>query len=162
MEQEFYDDNGHQSDFLIAPDIADIGRKLIKAYPDDFGDIKSAEIDYFWKRKGGTHGGRDVLGKLQKPTGILEFYSKRNFIMFLGADNCMLLNHFQITALVFHELKHAGWDPEKGYEVLSHDFEGFEREVEIFGHWKNDIKRMARAFKAVDQPGLFGGMELAK
>jgi hypothetical protein len=54
----------------------------------------------------------------------------------------------QIKALVFHELKHAGYDIEKGeYATVSHDFEGFAREVEMFGDWRSDIVRMRRAFQ---------------
>ncbi len=144
------------ADFLEAAPVAVIGRKLIKKYDEDFGDIRNAEIIYLWKKKGGSGGGKNVLGKCQKPSGLLSHFTEADYIIWLAADNCLGLTEFQITALVFHELKHAFYNKQENkYETRSHDFEGFGKEVEIFGNWKSDITAMGASFKRAEQLKLF-------
>lgn len=147
-----HDFDAENTDFMAAPEIADIGRKLIKTYDEEFHQINFADIGYFWKKKGG----KNKLGQCQKPTGLLKHFSEMDFIVWLAADHCQFNNYYQITALVFHELKHAGYNPENGeYEIKTHDFEGFNSEVEIFGAWKRDIVAMQKAFADAVQPKLF-------
>lgn len=145
-----------ESEFIVSPEIAVIGRTLIKNYDEDFHQINFAEIGYFWKKKGGKTGGKNKSGQCQKPTGLLKHFSEMDFIVWLAADHCQFNNYYQITALVFHELKHAGYNPENGeYEIKTHDFEGFNREVEIFGAWKRDTAAIQKAFADAVQPKLF-------
>jgi hypothetical protein len=137
-----------EADFLPAPELREIGQKLIAEYEGDFPFLHTATITYLWKKKGGKSGGKDTLGKCQRPSGLLKHFSEVDFVVWLGADNCAHFSRKQIKALVFHELKHAGYDIEKGeYATVSHDFEGFAREVEVFGDWRSDIVRMRRAFQ---------------
>ena len=42
------------------------------------------------------------------------------------------------------------------YELVKHDFEGFSREVDIFGLYKGDMKPVGQAFVKAIQPKLFG------
>jgi hypothetical protein len=155
-ESEFIDST---AEFLIAPEIANIGQRLISTYEEDFWVIKHARIDYLWKRAGGEKAGRATLGTLRKVSGELKFYSQKDYICAISADHCHGLNPFQITALVFHELKHGYWDHEKAkYSLIGHDFEGFRREVELFGYWKPDIKAIAKSFAVASQQNLFESM----
>lgn len=155
-ETEFSDS---MAEFLHAPDIANIAKRLIGVYEEDFWVIKHARIDYLWKRAGGEKAGRSTLGTLRKVSGELKFYSQRDYICAISADHCRGLNPFQITALVFHELKHGYWDHDKAkYSLIGHDFEGFRREVELFGYWKSDITSMAKSFAVAGQQHLFEKM----
>ena len=152
-EEEF---EQQETDFIIAPEVAGIGRKLIRTYDEEFHRIAFAEIGYFWKKKGGKTAGKRKLGQCQKPTGLLRHFSEMDFIVWIAADHCRFINYYQITALVFHELKHAGYNPENDeYEIKTHDFEGFNSEIEIFGAWKSDIAAMQKAFAGAEQPKLF-------
>jgi hypothetical protein len=145
-----------RSDYLAAPEIAGIAHRLIEHYIEDFWAIRHAKIDYLWKKKGGENLGRAKLGYLKKSGGELNYYSQKDYLCVLSADNCIGMNGYQITALVFHELKHGGKDPEKGkFIVNGHDFEGFRREVELFGWWKSDIAAMREAFVQAEQLELF-------
>jgi hypothetical protein len=155
-ESEFTD---NMAEFLFAPTIANIGQRLIGVYEEDFWVIKHARIDYLWKRAGGEKSGRATLGTLRKVSGELKFYSQKDYICAISADHCRGLNPFQITALIFHELKHGYWDHDKAkYSLIGHDFEGFRREVELFGYWKSDIQTMAKAFAVAGQQNLFEKM----
>lgn len=156
-----HDSKFEDEQFIDDIQLDDIGEDLISSY-DDFSEIAGARILYLWKQKGGKSNGRETLGKCQKPSGLLAHYSNADFVIWLAADHCRDygLNGQQIRALIFHELKHAGYDPETGqYTTVSHDFEGFAREIEEFGLWDANAKRMAAAFKSVEQPTL-AGMEL--
>lgn len=153
LETSFLEQN---TEYLKAPELAKIAERLINKYPEDFWEVRHAHIDFLWKRKGGESHGRSILGKLKKAGGELQFYSEKDYLCILSADSCIGFNGYQITALVFHELKHGGKDPEKGKFILhGHDFEGFRREVELFGWWKSDIEGMRDAFIQAEQLELF-------
>jgi hypothetical protein len=144
-EDEFLDDHT----FVAAPELARIGADLIKEYEDFYG-IRHIEpsIDYLWKQKGGKDLGNRILGKVQRPTGELKFYSHADFIVWLAADHCFGYNRFQITAIIFHELLHIFYnEAEVRLELRGHHFEGFPREVEIFGCWRQNMVDMSAAFK---------------
>lgn len=153
---DFRNAEGLEIDYLLAPELARIGRLLIKTYEDDFFTLEDAEIDYFWKRKGGTTGAKNTLGKCVKVSGPLVYYSEKDFLIWLAADHCYSFNYFKLTATVFHELKHAYMDlAEQKAEIVDHDFEGFGREIEIFGKWRADAEIMGAAFDRIRQPSLF-------
>lgn len=155
-ELEFVDE---VAEFLFAPELARIGERLITIYDEDFWVIKHARIDYLWKRAGGEKNGRATMGKLRKVAAELKFYSQKDYVCIVSADHCNGLNPFQITALMFHELKHGMWDHAKAkYSIIGHDFEGFRREVELFGYWQSDIAAMAKSFASAAQQNLFESM----
>lgn len=151
------DDDFLDSAFTEDVRLDDIGGEIIAEY-DDFSEIAAAKVLYLWKQKGGKKGGHTTLGKCQKPSGLLMHYARADFVVWLAADHCRTLgfNAHQIKALIFHELKHADYDPKTGeYTTRGHDFEGFGREIEEFGLWDSSARQMAKAFKTVDQPDLF-------
>lgn len=155
---EFRDEEGREADYLLAPELARIGRLLIKNYETDFDSIRDAEIDYFWKKKGGGAGGKATLGKCKKVTGDLKYYSKKDYLVWVAADNCFSCNFYQLTAIVFHELCHGWYNPANGnFDLVSHDSELFHREYEVFGAWKFDLANLKQSVEraAAVQPALF-------
>lgn len=147
-----------EDSFLEDQSLAELGDELINEYS-DFRDIQNAKIVFLWKMKGGKSGGKLILGKCQKPSGLLKHFSNADFVVWLAADhaNQIQITNFQIRALLFHELKHADVDPESGeYVTVGHDFEGFKREIEVFGFWKPDIQQISEAFRRTEQGQLFG------
>lgn len=146
-ESRFDDETG---DFLVAPELRKIAEELIGDHAFDFDFLRHAVIVYLWKKKGGKSGLKETLGKCQKPSGLLKHFANADFVVWVAADNCEGFTRKQITALLFHELKHAWRDEDGKYVTVSHDFEGFAREVELFGDWKRDIARMREAFRQGD------------
>ncbi len=142
---------------LVAAELAAIGNDLLENFDDFYGiTLMTPKIDYLWKAKGGKKDNANVLGRIQQPQGELAFYSKTDYILWIAADHCYFFNKFQITAVVFHELMHTFYNEFEGtLSLRGHDFEGFRREVEVFGYWSDDIRKMAQAFETVRQPGLF-------
>lgn len=156
--------------FLPAPDLKVIGDMLIDKY-DDFAHLHNlgAKIVYLWKEKGGEGGGRAILGKCVRPSGLTDYFAsaaetssgveeKVDFVIWAAADHLRnnIARFRTVCALVFHELKHTSY--EKGnFTVQGHEFEGFAREIEEFGMWKTDIKIIAEACETVKdvQQGLF-------
>lgn len=149
------DEDAPHDDFLPAPEIEKIALALIAEH---FPTLRNVPIDYRWKRRGGKSGGRAVLGKCIKISGLLKHYADVAFVIWLAADNltAMRATAYQIEALTFHELLHAETDEEGEPTINPHDFEGFAKEIELYGLWKSDAVLMGRAFGAQQLP-LFGG-----
>lgn len=142
-------------DFLLAPNLAKIGEELI-ASRGELAHLDPAKILYLFKRKG-PEKPRRKLGTCQKPGGLLEYFSKADFIVCLMANNCLGLTNWQVEAVVYHELKHAGITEKGEWTTMPHDCECFAQEIERYGLWKSDLAKIARASeKAMDLPFELG------
>lgn len=155
-------------DYLEAPELAEVGRKLIRHYYNDFAHLVGANIVYLWKEKGGESGGMATLGKCIRPTGLAAYFAtdedeaqRVNYVIWAAADHLRenRASARTVHALIFHELKHTAFVDGK-YIVVNHEFEGFAREIEEFGMWTNSIRRIAEACETVKdvQHGLFTNM----
>ena len=133
------------ADFIFAPDLKEIGEALISSVNGRIHELEEAKIIYLWKRKG-PEKPRRVLGRCQHPSGLLEFFCSADFVITLMANNCSFLGltKWQIEAVVFHELMHAGWI-DGGPEMMPHDCECFAADFERYGLWKGDLERIAEA-----------------
>lgn len=133
-------------DFIDAPDLEAIGKKLI-AECGEFGFLRDLDVDFRWKREGGKSGNRLKFGACIKPSGLLKHYSDLHFIVWAAADHCRLalFDARQIEALVYHELSHPGENDKGGLILVGHDFEGFTGELERYGPWQASLKEMVKA-----------------
>lgn len=140
-----FEDNGLE--FLEAPDIAKVAMRVMERKPKYFDAIVDLDIQYLWKRTGGSDGGRAKLGACQKPSGLLRYFSGVNFVIWIGADTCRdaQLSYQQMEALVFHQLLHCSLDDNDKPMLRPHDFEGFAAEITEYGFWKPDVKGIANA-----------------
>jgi hypothetical protein len=140
---------------IEAPDIEAIANELIAEYHVDFERHGEAKIEYLWKRKGGMQGGGALVGQTQRTPWIARFYSGSEFTMWIAADNAraLQLDDAGMRALIFHLLLHIEYDGEKDkFKVRDHDFEGFVRELEVFGPWQRDLRRAQAAFSQSPLP----------
>lgn len=136
------DDAFGENQFLDAPELEKIGEALI-AERLVFESLRESPIVFLWNRKGAEKP-RRVLGKCQRPGGLLLHFAKAHFVVWLAANNCKGLTAWQIEALVFHELKHAKVEDDKPTSV-PHDWEGFAEEIQRYGLWKSDMEPIAEA-----------------
>jgi hypothetical protein len=129
-------------EFIKADDLKAIGEALREECP-EFEQLADVKIVYLWKYKGGG-GARRILGKCTRPTGLLEYFADADFVIWLAADNCQFLTKWQIEAVVYHELLHAGVQDGEPV-IVPHAYEGFPQEITRYGFWKRDIQRLADA-----------------
>lgn len=145
-EFEFYDkETGIQSEFLHAPELAQIGKKLLNNYL-ELSHLEDAEIIYLWKLKGGASGGKSTLGKCVLAKSLVGFFSEADFIIWLGADNLQGVSPKTLEAVVYHELLHAGKNDDGKWFIVPHEFEGFSKEIERYGMWREDMEPIKDAF----------------
>jgi hypothetical protein len=131
------------ADFIVAPDLKVIGEALISGVNGRISELDEAKIVYLWKRKG-SESPRRILGKCQRPTGLLEYFSGADFVVWLAANNCQGMTKWQIEAIVFHELMHAGW-VDGGPVMVPHDCECFAADIQRYGFWKGDLEAIGKA-----------------
>lgn len=140
-------------DFVSAPGLKAIADRLI-ANKDSLSVLEGLEVRYLWKRRGGTSGGNPKIGALQRPGGLLRYFSGGTpFVLWLAADHCrdLHLSPRQIEAAVFHQLLHADTNPEDDDQlrIRGHSFEGFVEELDEFGVWLPDLREMAAHVQAL-------------
>jgi hypothetical protein len=135
-----------ESGFFEDEYLVNVGAALIEKR---FEYLNDFEIRFLWKSEGGSSGGKSVLGKCTRPRGLLAKYSKADFIIWAAADHCRLLGitRYQLEALLFHELCHAGRSAKEEPILIPHDFDGFCAEVERYGAWRHDLERALKSFK---------------
>jgi hypothetical protein len=139
-------------DYVEAEDLKKIGEAIIETQG-GFGYLRDRKIVYLWKKKGGTRAGKAVLGKCQRPAGLLAKFCDADWIVWLAADHhtAFRSTRFQIEATVFHELCHTDVDEETEEALLvGHEYEGFCREVELYGAWRGDLEKAARSFQQLN------------
>lgn len=150
-------DTSNAFDFLDAPEVRDIARQLIDAYPSRFGVIRNLRMVYYWKRDGGKSEGKPVYGKCVKVPPLARALSVEedadekipaDFVIWLAADhiNAALFSRFQLEALIYHELCHVDVSEKGKPALLPHDFEGFKSEILEYGDWKEDLQHARDAF----------------
>jgi hypothetical protein len=87
-----------------------------------------------------------LLGKCQRPSGLLRYFSHSDFVIWFAANNCRDLGftNWQMEALIFHELKHAKIE-DMVPVIVPHDCEVFADEIKRYGLWKSDLHQVAEA-----------------
>lgn len=140
-------DDAPLDDWREAPEIAAIANALIHQYA-RFRHLRKREIVYRWNREGGAVGGKDVLGKCVKVGKAVKAFGVRaEFLIWVAADNASYhgLDAYQLEALIFHELCHAGETDKRKPRILPHDVTAFVAEVEEYGLWFADLRLFGRA-----------------
>jgi hypothetical protein len=142
-------------DFMIAPEIEQRADMLRERHNLPVG----ITLAYRWKRKGGKSSDKAVVGKCVKLSGPAKHFGQVDFLIWLAADHCRELKYTQdqYTALVYHELLHAGVNiDEETFEetpaLKQHDVTAFVAEVRDYGLWMDDL---ADFVAAAEQAPLF-------
>jgi len=150
-------------DFIAAPELRQIGDRLVRDGPLTHLDDGKLRIDYRWKHKGGTSGGNWILGKCVKLSGPAEHYADgAQILIWLAADHCEYeaYDARQIEALVYHELLHISREERLDkfgnevvvYRTRGHDFEGFFSELDQYGAWNRNWQRLVEVVRQLPLP----------
>lgn len=142
-----------EREFMRADQIAAGAERLIEQYPDDLEHLTDAAIVYLWRKEGGKSKGKVVAGKCVALSGAAAFFSdEQQFMIWLAADYHSQESDRAIDATLFHELLHIKLfeDPkgekEPELKLCGHDWEGFAREIEVFGLSTPDARAIAKSF----------------
>lgn len=162
------DFEAEEVDYLPAPEIEALADRL-RATKSHFADIRGYRIAYWWKRKGGTAGGKCVMGKCQKTPPLAKAHKRSTWTIWLAADHLrdFRFTNRQLEALVFHELLHAALkevevkdkdtgetDTEYRPAIVGHDLEMFHAEVLEYGLWTRELERARSLFEQAELPGF--------
>lgn len=139
-------------EYLPAPSVEEIAKDLIAELP-EFRHLADVTIEYRWRAKGGKVGGQARLTQCQKLTGFARDTIGAHYLIWVAADYLRAREHvaWELEALVYHELCHAGY-----VRLRPHEFEGFTGEVTRYGLWRHELQRAHRAFQQMQMPGLDG------
>lgn len=130
-----------------APEVKAIALDLIDTV-EDHADLADVTMLYVWRDKASKSGGRVVLGRARRLSGLNAFLATGSneplFVIEVARDTWQALEEFQQRALVDHELCHCGVEWHQGERKLvmrPHDVEEFGGIVERHGLWKSDVAR---------------------
>lgn len=138
-------------DFARDPGLDELARWMHAACP----ELTPGAVTVLWKRKGGKERGALRLGKCEKPSGLLAFYAPTTFVVWLAVDHLQGKPEHVIEAVLYHELKHIGRDPETDEPTLvGHDFAGFRDELRRYGLYDTDLELAKDAFAQAALPGV--------
>lgn len=156
--------SGALMDFARAPELRTLADELIDRFDAKFAHLPQLRIDYLWKAEGGSSKGKMRLGQTEKLSGLKQWYSSADFVVWLAVDNLQLAaaGEREIEATLFHELCHIGISGESDQPTLiPHDVEMFADEVRTYGIWKPDLQclRQLGLFEREHQEILRGGLE---
>lgn len=139
--------------FGDAPEVEEIARVLI---PRHHSHLVEAKIRYLWRYGKWESQGQTTLGKCYRLSARDEFLTGHNFLIMINWPAWQASTPEQRTALVDHELSHAGMDEDKDgnprWVTVPHDVEEFAAIIERHGLWKPDVERFGKvAARKVNQ-----------
>ncbi len=129
--------------------------------------LREQRIDVVFRSEAATDGGKIVLGKARKVTGLASFLAGANgepfFVLELAEDCWKELDAKAQRALVDHELTHFGVKFNEQEELVlfiaPHDLEEFNVIVKRHGLWRPDLTEF---FRAAGQLSLFDALPAAE
>ena len=149
-----------ESDFMDNPTAEKIA-DILMGKCREFSHLteNQANILYLWKAKGGKSGGKPTLGKTTKASGLVQYYSRADFILWFAADHCreMAITNYQMEALIYHELCHCDFveeldkdgEPtgEFSWALRAHDVAIFHNEVARYGAWETSLQQNRQSWE---------------
>lgn len=135
-------------EYTSAVEVLNIAEKLIQEHHQH---LQGELIEYIFRDKAASKGGKIVFGKARKIRGLTAYLSRPEedeyFLMEIGLDAWKTLTQEQKVALVDHELCHFGIDDNGNKVIIPHDLEEFVAVVDRHGLWSRSVQNMASALK---------------
>ncbi|MDP9075693.1 MAG: hypothetical protein M3N98_16285 [Actinomycetota bacterium] len=150
--------------YAYAPEVAEIGRRLIAQYHADLLDFGTPRIEWLFRNEAAKKNGKMVWGSASKVGGRNAFLAMPRheaaegnpedvdvepfFVIEIAFDIWLQLSSKQRVALVDHEICHLSvkaddrtGDPKLG--IVGHDLEEFESILVRHGLFRPDLKNFA-------------------
>ena len=125
--------------------------------PNYHPELATARIRYIFCEKASMKGGKPVLGKVRKISGILEFMTDTDFVMEIPTDRWTDMPQEQRRALVDHLLERCtGEEDEEDasatmkWSMREPDVQEFSSILRRHGAWNDDLAGFASVAKEID------------
>ena len=130
-------------DFLPAPQLAEIGRRLIRER-DKFIALRSCTITWLWRREGGKSQGKATLAKATPAPKLWRHQVTIDATIWLAADHgrAHRLTYRQVEACLYHELLHLTPKEDGSLGTIGHEIEAFATELECYGFWNSGLRQL--------------------
>lgn len=117
-----------------AKDVERIAKKVIKTFGDlNHLDDSQCRIGYQHCDKEKKSNGKLVLADTQLVNEKLKTFCPYDFIITVYDGSCVGLDETRMERLMYHELKHVGFEAPDRYKIIPHDFEDFRAVVDKWG-----------------------------
>ncbi len=140
--------------FSEAEPVEQIAQQLIASY---HPELATARIKFIFQEKAGKKGGKVILGKTQKVSGILEFYAECDFLICVAQDTWIDLASDKKTALVDHLLERCtgiedAEDPgaDIKWSTREPDVNEFATILGRYGAWTEDLAGFLSVAQSLD------------
>lgn len=133
-------------EYTDAPEVDALVKRLVVQH---HGHLAGERIRCVFRSEHAKDGGKAVLGKARKVSGLNAFLSGNDdeayFVIEIANDIWLGMNDAERLALVDHELSHCGIKVnaktfEQTLVIRPHDLEEFNAIVERHGLWRRDVK----------------------
>lgn len=141
--------------FTSAEAVEEIAQRLIGNYHPELG---TARIKFLFQEKAGKKGGKVILGKAQKVSGVLEHFADADFLIVVALDQWNDLAANRRTALVDHLLERCTGeeDPEDPgaemkWKTREPDVHEFSTILQRYGAWSEDLAGFCAIAQSLDE-----------
>lgn len=135
--------------------VEELARSLMGSY---HPELSTARIKYLFQEKAANKGGRPVLGKVQKCSGLLEHFADCDFIVIVAQDKWNDLESSKRVALVDHLLERCTGeeDPEDPgadmvWKTREPDVHEFATILKRYGAWTEDLQGFCAIAQGLDE-----------
>lgn len=121
--------------FTLSEELHDLAQKVIAEH-DNLGIIDDPEcrIAYMYSDVSKSSKGKPLFADTEKLNDKMKALANVDFIITFYTPNVEDLDDKRKEILMYHELKHVGFDPDKQrYWIIPHDVEDFSEIIESYG-----------------------------
>lgn len=113
--------------------LATLAGKIIERYP-EFESLKYCRIAYLYADSSKKASGKTVYADTEKVSDKAKAVAHVDFIITFYKPNCEGLDQKRLELLMYHELRHVGYEPNEGKcSIIPHDLEDFKDIVREHG-----------------------------
>ena len=96
-------------------------------------ETPDCRIAFLYSDKEKKSRGRTVYADTEKVSDKVKAIAPYDFIVTFYKPNCAALSPDKMEILMYHELKHVGFEPGKPFYIVPHDVEDFSDIIEEHG-----------------------------
>lgn len=114
--------------YSISTELADLFVQVTQEYP-AVAHLNTPELGivFLYSDRKRKHGGKTVYAETEKVGEKMKALAGADFVITFYKPDTDMLDEDRLKVLMYHELRHVGYDPETGKtSIIPHDVEDFE------------------------------------